>query len=54
MAPDLAERVTMLERELERTQALRFYRQETGAVWDEIHDAIAMGNMDYHQKRSLV
>ncbi len=35
-------------------QALRFYRQETGAVWDEIHDTIAAWNMDYHETLARV
>ena len=38
----------------EDIQALRFYRQETGAVWDEIHDTIASWNTDYHQTLARV
>ncbi|MSU77450.1 MAG: hypothetical protein EXS16_05055 [Gemmataceae bacterium] len=47
-------KVKMLLSKGDDIQALRFYRQETGAVWDEIHDTIAMWNMDYHQTLARV
>ncbi len=47
-------RINVLLSKGEDIQALRFYRQETGAVWDEIHDTIASWNVDYHKTLARV